>query len=165
MHLLVSQINIIFLNLFQNLFFCTHFSGLLVVAATPGEFEDGFDTGDKQQHSHTGQTREHIILSRGLGVSQLIVAVNKLDAAQPAWSQERFHHIRDTLIPFLQSSGFNMKRVRFVPISGLTGANIKPNTNNSFTELYKWYNGPSLVEAIDTFLPAVRNIGTNSISI
>jgi translation elongation factor EF-1alpha len=44
---------------------------LLVVDATTGEFEAGFDRG--------GQTREHLVLVRSLGVSQVIVAVNKLD--------------------------------------------------------------------------------------
>jgi elongation factor 1 alpha-like protein len=44
---------------------------LLVVDATTGEFEAGFDRG--------GQTREHLILVRSLGVQQVIVAVNKLD--------------------------------------------------------------------------------------
>jgi hypothetical protein len=44
---------------------------LLVVDAITGEFEAGFDRG--------GQTREHLLLVRSLGVSQVIVAVNKLD--------------------------------------------------------------------------------------
>lgn len=44
---------------------------LLVVDAATGEFEAGFDRG--------GQTREHLVLVRSLGVSQVIVAVNKLD--------------------------------------------------------------------------------------
>jgi elongation factor 1 alpha-like protein len=44
---------------------------LLVVDAAIGEFEAGFDRG--------GQTREHLLLVRSLGVSQVIVAVNKLD--------------------------------------------------------------------------------------
>ena len=44
---------------------------LLVVDATVGEFEAGFNRG--------GQTREHLLLVRSLGVSQVIVAVNKLD--------------------------------------------------------------------------------------
>ena len=44
---------------------------LLVVDATTGEFEAGFERG--------GQTREHLILVRSLGVSQVVVAVNKLD--------------------------------------------------------------------------------------
>lgn len=46
-------------------------SALLVVDASTGEFEAGFDRG--------GQTREHLVLVRSLGVSQVIVAINKLD--------------------------------------------------------------------------------------
>ena len=42
-----------------------------MVDATNGEFEAGFEKG--------GQTREHLLLVRSLGVQQLIVAVNKLD--------------------------------------------------------------------------------------
>lgn len=44
---------------------------LLVVDGTIGEFEAGFERG--------GQTREHLVLVRSLGVSQVVVAVNKLD--------------------------------------------------------------------------------------
>ena len=44
---------------------------LLVVDASTGEFEAGFDRG--------GQTIEHLVLVRSLGVSQVVVAVNKLD--------------------------------------------------------------------------------------
>jgi elongation factor 1 alpha-like protein len=44
---------------------------ILVVDAGLGEFEAGFE--------RRGQTREHLLLVRSLGVSQLLVAVNKLD--------------------------------------------------------------------------------------
>lgn len=44
---------------------------LLVVDASTGEFEAGFD--------RAGQTREHLLLVRSLGVAQVVVAVNKLD--------------------------------------------------------------------------------------
>jgi elongation factor 1 alpha-like protein len=43
---------------------------LLFVDASKGEFEAGFDRG--------GQTREHLLLVRSLGVSQVVVAVNTL---------------------------------------------------------------------------------------
>lgn len=44
---------------------------LLVVDSAMGEFEAGFERG--------GQTKEHLLLIRSLGVTQVIVAVNKLD--------------------------------------------------------------------------------------
>ena len=47
----------------------------------------------------SGQTREHALLVRNLGVEQLVVAVNKMDAAQ--WSEQRFAEIKGTLLPFL----------------------------------------------------------------
>ena len=43
--------------------------------------------------------REHALLVRSLGVSQLVVAVNKLDTVD--WSQQRFNHIQDKLKVFL----------------------------------------------------------------
>jgi elongation factor 1 alpha-like protein len=140
--------------------------GILVVAATRGEFEARFviapqqQLQQQQQHTTTstsssGQTREHVVLARGLGVSQLIVAVNKLDAVH--WDQERFIEIQTKLLPFLTSNGFSLKTIRFIPVSGLTGENV---TTRSNTSLMEWYNGPTLLEAMDSFLPAQRNIGT-----
>ena len=46
-------------------------AALLVVAATKGEFEAGFESG--------GQTREHAVLARSVGVKHITVAVNKMD--------------------------------------------------------------------------------------
>lgn len=46
-------------------------AALLVVDATTGEFEAGFAGG--------GQSREHVLLVRSLGVGTIVVAINKLD--------------------------------------------------------------------------------------
>mmetsp|Transcript_23226 Transcript_23226/g.35165 ORF Transcript_23226/g.35165 Transcript_23226/m.35165 type:complete len:685 (+) Transcript_23226:101-2155(+) len=120
--------------------------GILVVAATIGEFEAGFDGG--------GQTREHIILARGLGVSQLIVAVNKLDAVD--WDQHRFNEIRAKIEPFLLQNGFVSKRIQFIPVSGLNGTNVK--RKDAGESLYAWYKGSTLIEGMDNFLTAQRNV-------
>ena len=44
--------------------------------------------------------QEHAVLARSLGVTQLIVAVNKMDVV--AWSKTRYLEIRDLLLPFLK---------------------------------------------------------------
>lgn len=112
---------------------------LLVIDATRGEFESGFDLG--------GQTREHALLVRSLGVSQLAVAVNKLDTS--SWSQERFYEISKKLRLFLKQAGFKDSDVTFVPCSGLTGENLVKSPEEP--ELLKWYSGPCLLEVIDMF--------------
>mmetsp|Transcript_32543 Transcript_32543/g.55485 ORF Transcript_32543/g.55485 Transcript_32543/m.55485 type:complete len:628 (+) Transcript_32543:168-2051(+) len=133
--------------------------GLLVVAATTGEFEAGFARGGDASYSG-GQTREHIVLSRGLGVTQFVVAVNKLDAAEPAWCQERFEHIKSMVLDFLKQNGFKEARITFIPVSGLTGVNIsnsdKVEDEDGWKALKKWYKGPTLLEALDGFSPAKR---------
>lgn len=109
---------------------------LLVVDATNGEFETGFELG--------GQTREHALLVRSLGVSQLCVVVNKLDTAN--WAKERFDEIVGKLKAFLKSAGYKEADVTYVPCSGLTGENlVKPV---SVPELQQWYAGPPLIKII-----------------
>ncbi|XP_016906499.2 protein HBS1 isoform X1 [Apis cerana] len=110
---------------------------LLVVDATRGEFETGFDSG--------GQTREHALLLRSLGISQLAVIVNKLDTVD--WSKERFDEIVSKISIFLKQAGFK-DNVIFVPCSGLSGENILTKPKES---LSNWYKGPTLVDVIDNF--------------
>lgn len=112
---------------------------LLVVDATRGEFESGFDLG--------GQTREHALLVRSLGVNQLAVAVNKLDTSN--WSQDRFDEITKKLKAFLKQAGFKDSDVTYVPCSGLTGENLVKSPIEP--ELLKWYDGPCLLDVIDKF--------------
>lgn len=154
--------------------------GILVVAATTGEFEAGFakgggggggnytaTSGDEDGGGGTaaccGQTREHVLLSRGLGVTQFIVAVNKLDAADPAWSEQRFEEIKSSMTSFLKEVGYREKNITVVPVSGLTGVNvhlkegkISQDEDDGWMALRKWYKGPTLVEAMDSFNPAKR---------
>lgn len=92
--------------------------GILVISARKGEFETGFDRG--------GQTREHAMLAKTLGVSYLVVVVNKMDDPTVQWKKERFDECIVKLRPFLKQCGFTIKKeVKFIPISGLSGANVK----------------------------------------
>ena len=113
---------------------------LLVVDAATGEFEAGFQRG--------GQTREHLLLVRSLGVSQVIVAVNKLD--QVAWSKNRYEDICALLRPFLIQSGFQLSKTRFVPVGAMQGVNLVGREGDSAAELRQWYSGSTLVNFLGT---------------
>ncbi|KAF8640104.1 hypothetical protein AX17_001340 [Amanita inopinata Kibby_2008] len=121
---------------------------LLVVDAAQGEFEAGFERG--------GQTREHILLVRSLGVTQLIVAINKLD--QVEWDQARYHEICDALRPFLTQSGFSMAKTSFVPVGAVQGVNLVSRDSMVAKDLDAWYHGPTLVDLLDTLEPPSRDI-------
>ncbi|VDQ14545.1 unnamed protein product [Trichobilharzia regenti] len=118
-------------------------AALLVINATRGEFETGIGTG--------GQTREHARLARLLGVSRLIVAVNKMDTVD--WCQSRYDEIQSQVSGFLKSMNFS--GVVFCPVSGLIGTNLVPqditsckNSSESSSKLFQWYSGPCLLDLI-----------------
>ena len=75
--------------------------GVLVISARKGEFEAGFDRG--------GQTREHAMLAKTLGLQKLVVLINKMDEKEVSWRKERYDQIEGALAPFLKKCGFNMK--------------------------------------------------------
>ncbi|KAK3832375.1 MAG: P-loop containing nucleoside triphosphate hydrolase protein [Linnemannia gamsii] len=132
---------------------------ILVVDATTGEFESGFDAN--------GQTKEHALLARSLGVQQLVVAVNKLDVV--GWSEARFQEIVAKLEQFLvKDASFKKSSLIFVPCSGFTGENLVRKSKAghicngsavsdapvdpsvaSVVETFAWYKGPTLIQTID----------------
>ena len=129
---------------------------LLVVDAATGEFEAGFERG--------GQTREHVLLVRSLGVSQVIVAVNKLDQVglsclsnlaynsittiQIGWTRVRYDEIESTLRPFLVQSGVSPSKTSFVPLSAILGVNLIGREGEDAKQLNEWYSGPTLIDCL-----------------
>ena len=109
---------------------------ILVVAATKGEFEAGI--------SSEGQTREHLLLAYTLGVRQLIVCVNKMDADTVQFSKERFNDIKGEMEQYVKKIGFSLEKTQFVPVSGWSGENMVKKSDQM-----EWYDGPCLIEAID----------------
>ncbi|VVT56983.1 uncharacterized protein SAPINGB_P005470 [Magnusiomyces paraingens] len=112
---------------------------LLVIDSSPNAFESGFFSD--------GQTREHAIVARSLGIEQIVVAVNKLDAMD--WSEARFQAIEEQLGAFLQRVGFQSENTTFVPCSGLSGVNVTGKKQKLPEELSSWYKGLSVLEALE----------------
>ncbi|MEE9509184.1 MAG: translation elongation factor EF-1 subunit alpha [Candidatus Bathyarchaeia archaeon] len=111
---------------------------ILFISAKTGEYEAGIGSG--------GQTREHAFLAKTLGVSQLVVAINKMDDATVKWNQERYEDVRNGASDLLKITGYRIENISFVPTSGWTGDNLAVKSKNM-----PWYKGPTLVQALDNF--------------
>ncbi|XHG08298.1 hypothetical protein AWENTII_011407 [Aspergillus wentii] len=108
---------------------------VLVIDSGVGNFESGLK----------GQTKEHALLVRSMGVQKIIVAVNKMDSVQ--WDKERFDEIEQQVSSFLIAAGFQEKNISFIPCSGIRGDNI---TRRSEDPNVSWYTGRTLIEELET---------------
>ncbi|MGI0054733.1 MAG: translation elongation factor EF-1 subunit alpha [Thermoplasmata archaeon] len=91
------------------------------------------------------QTKEHIFLSRTLGVTQLICAINKMDRQEVAYSEKKFEAVKEELTKLLKNVGFKVaEQVVFVPISAFKDDNINKASPNM-----AWFKGPTLLQALD----------------
>ena len=98
------------------------------------------------------QTKEHVFLARTLGVTQVIVAINKMDATQPAYSEDVFNKVKDEVTKLMKSVGYRDDMMQFVPVSAIKGDNAaKPPTENM-----PWYKGLTLIGAMDTMKEPVK---------
>lgn len=106
---------------------------MLIVDSVANAFDAGF--------CRSGQTREHAVVARSMGIENIIVAVNKLDLI--GWSRDRFEYISASVIQYLTEIGFKEENITVVPISGLTGDNVEKRSKR---EELSWYEGFSLLE-------------------
>lgn len=114
---------------------------ILVIDSAPGGFEGGW--------AAEGQTKEHALLAFTLGVQQMIVALNKMDACQ--YSESRYNDIKEEVSAYLKKVGYKPAKIPFVPISGWVGDNMIDRSTNM-----AWYKGPILLEALDLVQPPKR---------
>ncbi|AED91574.1 Translation elongation factor EF1A/initiation factor IF2gamma family protein [Arabidopsis thaliana] len=122
-------------------------AAILVIDASVGAFEAGFD-------NLKGQTREHARVLRGFGVEQVIVAINKMDIV--GYSKERFDLIKQHVGSFLQSCRFKDSSLTWIPLSAMENQNLvaAPSDNR----LSSWYQGPCLLDAVDSVKSPDRDV-------
>lgn len=118
---------------------------ILMIASPSGEFESGW--------SKEGQTREHALLAFTMGVKQMIVCCNKMDAKGADYKEERYNEIKSEVSGYLKQVGYKIETVPFIPISGWVGDNMLENSTNM-----PWYKGPYLLQALDAIKPPKRPI-------
>ena len=113
-------------------------AAVLVVSAKKGEEDVALAAG--------GQAREHAFLLSTLGVKQLVVCINKMDDQTVKYDEKRFNEAKQDVENLLKTVGYNVTKIRVIPVSGWTGENlVKPATN------MPWYKGPTLLQALDEF--------------
>lgn len=99
--------------------------GVLVVSAEEGVKE---------------QTRRHMFLLKMLGIENVLVVINKMDAV--GYKKEKFENVKSEVVQLLE--GFGYKDVIFIPGSAMEGDNIYRKSDKM-----DWYEGPTLIEALD----------------
>src|SRR3989338_7694942 len=102
--------------------------GVLVVAATDTEVMP--------------QTREHVFLAKTLGVGQLLVCINKMDAVK--YDEKKFNEVKDRISTLVKSVGYKPETVPFLAVASLVGDNVAKKSANM-----AWYKGATLLESFD----------------
>ncbi|NYT84897.1 sulfate adenylyltransferase subunit 1 [Pollutimonas harenae] len=92
------------------------------------------------------QTKRHSALARLLGLSHIVVAVNKMDLV--GWDADVFDRIRQSYAELAGKLG--IAHFHTVPLSALKGDNVVAPSANT-----PWYEGPTLLSLLET-LPGSR---------
>ena len=90
------------------------------------------------------QTTEHLWLLRTMGVKNIAVAINKMDAVQ--YKEEKFNAVKDAVSKLLQGVGIKPEKTTFIACSGLQGDNVFKKSDKM-----SWYKGPTILEQFDLF--------------
>ena len=91
------------------------------------------------------QTIEHAFLLKVLGVSQFIVAINKMDAVN--YAESNYKSTKESLSAKIKPMGYQVDKIPFIPTSAYMGDNVAKKSDKT-----PWYTGPTLVEAFDMLI-------------
>jgi elongation factor 1-alpha len=88
------------------------------------------------------QTKEHVFLATTLGVKQIIVAINKMDAVK--YDEAKYNEAVAGMKKLFAMIGNKAENIPFIPVSAYEGDNIKTISANT-----PWYKGKTLLAALD----------------
>lgn len=124
-----------------------------IIADTPGHLQytrnmvTGASTADvalvlvDARHGLVEQSRRHAFLALLLGIPQLVLCVNKMDLLD--FDRATFEAIAEEFNLFV--TGLGEASVTAIPLSALHGDNVVERSPRT-----AWYEGPSLLEHLDT---------------
>jgi len=90
------------------------------------------------------QTTEHLWLLRTMGVKNVAVVINKMDAVE--YKEQRYNEVKEEISKLLKGVGINPETTAFIAASGFKGDNIVKKSENM-----PWYKGPTVIEQMDAF--------------
>lgn len=88
------------------------------------------------------QTKEHIYLEKVLGIKQLIVVINKMDAV--GYDEAAFNKIKAEVTKLIAGVGYKAEEIPFIPVSGYKGDNVVKKSDKM-----PWYKGEPLLKVFD----------------
>ncbi len=91
------------------------------------------------------QTKEHAWLLKVLGVGQVMVVVNKMDAAN--YDEKRFNELKTEITTLLKGIGYKVDEIPMIPVSAYVGDNIAKKSDKM-----PWYAGKTLIETLDSYI-------------
>ncbi len=94
------------------------------------------------------ETREHALLAKAFGITQVVVAANKMDATFPQYNEQQFNATAADIRKMLGKIGYADNKYQIIPISAYEGDNLVSQSTSM-----KWHAGPTLVDALNTFTP------------
>ncbi|HJX50826.1 MAG TPA: translation elongation factor EF-1 subunit alpha [Candidatus Nanoarchaeia archaeon] len=90
------------------------------------------------------QTTEHLWLLRTMGVKNIAIILNKMDAVE--YKEEKYKQAKEEVGKLLKGVGINPDTTTFIACSGLKGDNVVKKSTNT-----PWYKGPTVLEQFDLF--------------
>ncbi len=90
------------------------------------------------------QTKEHVWLLRTMGVGQIAVALNKMDAVD--YKEDVFNKVKADVSAVIKQAGYKPDETTFLAVSGFKGDNVAKKSTNM-----PWYKGPTILEQLDLF--------------
>jgi bifunctional enzyme CysN/CysC len=92
------------------------------------------------RHGVLTQTRRHSFIVSLLGISHVIVAINKMDLV--GFDQGRFEQISEDYLDF--AGRLNLPDIHFIPMSALNGDNVVHRATET-----PWFDGKPLLELLE----------------
>ena len=107
----------------------------------------------KDKYYQKDHTKDYLFIIYSMGISQIIIAVNKIDQTEETYYSETiFLEIKQNMIDLCEKIGFISDNIQFIAYSGLTGQNLVnryEDEDSTKSNKMDWYKGKTLIESFD----------------